>query len=144
MTRFPIDCKKSNPGLCRFACAALIMLAPALEMNVFQAQARSSGPRVVVSEIRHDFGDVFAGQFMDHVFTIRNEGSSPLTLSDVVPHTPNASVYKPATHRTLADRLARRLAGLFPLNAVTTNASSFMAANAREAGSSGPPRPAPT
>ena len=72
------------------------MLALLLAANAPQAHAGNSGAKVVVPEYRHDFGDVFAGQFMDHVFTIRNEGTDPLTLSDVVPATLKSSWYSPA------------------------------------------------
>src|SRR5215831_20467028 len=39
-------------------------------------------PRIVVPEEVYDFGETFAGEHMDHVFTIRNEGTAPLELSD--------------------------------------------------------------
>jgi len=50
------------------------------------AAALASGsepkPRIVVPEEVYDFGETFAGEHMDHVFTIRNEGTAPLELSD--------------------------------------------------------------
>lgn len=131
--------KKSRPGLGPEARPALVMLAVILAINVLQAQARSSGPKVVVSEYRHDFGQVFAGQFMDHVFTIRNEGTSSLTLSDSVRHPANASVYSPVVRAGLANGLVQ--AGRFRLNAATRVTPSFLAAGAA---SNGPGTPAPT
>jgi len=142
MSTLPIVTRKSK--LCRFTQAVLIMLALLPAINALQTQARTSGPKIVVSEYRHDFGEVFAGQFMDHVFTIRNEGTSPLTLSDVVPHPPNASVYRQAPHRVLASGLIQGLSGLFSLKAATTGTAGFIAANAGKAGSSGPALPVPT
>jgi hypothetical protein len=46
------------------------------------ARGDQSRPRAVVDYTRHDFGVVFAGEQIFHVFTIRNEGSAPLTLLD--------------------------------------------------------------
>jgi hypothetical protein len=43
---------------------------------------------MVIPETSYDFGDVFAGQYMYHVFPIRNDGTSPLTLSDELPGKP--------------------------------------------------------
>jgi len=144
MARLATDTKKSKLALQRFAGAALIMLTLVLVINSFQAQARSSGPKVMVSEYRHDFGDVFPGQFMDHVFTIHNEGTAPLTLSDVVRHAPDASVYRPAVHRSAANALAQSPSQLFLVDGTSMATSSFLAANAAEARSSGPPPPVPT
>src|SRR5215470_4253245 len=93
---------RSELEMGRFTGAGVVLLALLLAMSAPYAHARSSGAKVVVPEYRHDFGNIFAGQFMDHVFTIRNEGTVPLTLSDVVPHPPNASVYRQAPHRVLA------------------------------------------
>lgn len=88
--------KISELGRGGFTGAGIVLLALLLAMHAPHAHARSSGAKVVVREYRHDFGDVFAGQFMDHVFTIRNEGTVPLTLSDVVPATLKSSWYSPA------------------------------------------------
>ena len=84
-----------------FTGAVVVLLALLLAMHAPHAHARSSGAKVVVPEYRHDFGDVFAGQFMDHVFSIRNEGTVPLTLSDVVPATLKSSWYSPAVPPSL-------------------------------------------
>jgi hypothetical protein len=50
--------------------------------------ARDAKPRMVVPETSYDFGDIFVGQYMYHVFPIRNEGAVTLTLSDDVPGKP--------------------------------------------------------
>jgi hypothetical protein len=44
--------------------------------------------KAVIPVQRYDFGDAFAGQFLDHTFAIRNEGTSPLLLSDDLPVSP--------------------------------------------------------
>jgi hypothetical protein len=36
----------------------------------------------VVTHTRFNFGEVFAGEQLVHVFSIRNEGAAPLTLLD--------------------------------------------------------------
>jgi hypothetical protein len=144
MATLPMVSKILELGLRRFSRSALVIFGLVLVINALQTQARSAGPKVVVSEYRHDFGEVFAGQFMDHVFTIRNEGTSPLTLSDAVPHAPNASGYRPAIHPTLANRLVQGSSALFPLNAATKVRSGVVVVNAAEAESTGPLLPAPT
>jgi hypothetical protein len=85
-----------------------------LGVSAVPAQAGRPGAKVVVGESRHDFGDVFAGQFMDHVFTIRNEGTEPLTLSDVIPATAKTSRNKPAAQPALMHGFVNVLSGLLP------------------------------
>jgi hypothetical protein len=63
------------------------------------ASGRDSKPRIVITETSYDFGDVFAGQYMYHVFPIRNEGTLPLTMSDELPGKPAVKPSSPAyTH----------------------------------------------
>src|SRR5262245_39499632 len=38
--------------------------------------------RVSISTTSHDFGQVFVGEMLTHIFTIQNSGSIPLTLSE--------------------------------------------------------------
>ena len=68
------------------------------------AAALASGgepkPRIVVPEEVYDFGETFAGEHMDHVFTIRNEGTAPLELSDESGTTPAARPSAPASALT--------------------------------------------
>jgi hypothetical protein len=71
-----------------------LALVAILILNPLVAQARGSGPKLVVAEYRHNFGDIFAGQFMDHVFTIRNDGTAPLMLSDEVGRKPKAAAIR--------------------------------------------------
>src|SRR5262249_26993058 len=96
-----------------------------------RVDARGTGPRVVVSENHHDFGDVFSGQILDHVFTIRDEGTSPLTLSDEVRPYVKAAWQRPAVPPPVTNGLLRVSAsplrsikasvgtGTFPLNEPT-------------------------
>src|SRR3982751_1950547 len=42
--------------------------------------ARPSAPFVYMSMTRRDFGDVFAGEDIEQVFTVRNDGDAPLEM----------------------------------------------------------------
>ena len=46
------------------------------------ARAQASAPDLAIDSTRRDFGDVFAGEELDHVFTVRNAGSAPLELAE--------------------------------------------------------------
>jgi Protein of unknown function (DUF1573) len=48
-----------------------------------QSRASSEGPRAVVLEAVHDFGTIDQGETVSHSFTIRNEGTAPLTVSRI-------------------------------------------------------------
>jgi hypothetical protein len=45
-------------------------------------RAGQSRAKAVVTHTRFNFGEVFAGEQLVHVFSIRNEGTAPLTLLD--------------------------------------------------------------
>ena len=47
------------------------------------SQVVSGVPQLVVDKIRHEFGDVFAGEDLMHVFWVRNIGAAPLELSEM-------------------------------------------------------------
>lgn len=38
------------------------------------------GPVLTIVETEHDFGDVFTGEELTHVFRVRNDGSGPLEM----------------------------------------------------------------
>ena len=48
-----------------------------------QSRASSEGPRAVVLQAVHDFGTIDQGATVSHSFTIRNDGTSPLTVSRI-------------------------------------------------------------
>lgn len=56
-----------------------LILAAAVETSAQASQA--AGPSAVIESTRHDFGEVFVGEELSHVFTVRNMGGSPLVLS---------------------------------------------------------------
>jgi len=45
-------------------------------------QAGDGRPKAVVTQTRFDLGSVYAGEVLIHVFSIRNDGTAPLTLLD--------------------------------------------------------------
>ncbi len=47
------------------------------------SQRAAGAPQLVLENARHDFGEVFAGEDLSHVFWVRNIGSAPLELSEM-------------------------------------------------------------
>lgn len=45
--------------------------------------ASAAGPKLVVAKAEHDFGQVFEGQKVDHVFRFQNAGDAPLIIDRV-------------------------------------------------------------
>ncbi len=45
----------------------------------------NAGPKIEVTELRHDFGKVVQGTKVEHVFEIRNAGSQQLVIEKVQP-----------------------------------------------------------
>ena len=86
----------------RLAGQVLSLVGLLLVASAPLASGRDSKPRIVIPETTYDFGDVFAGQYMYHVFPMRNEGTLPLTMSDELPGKPavkpSAPVYTHPTH----------------------------------------------
>jgi hypothetical protein len=66
----------------RFLCVALCLAYSARITIGSTAHSGQGRPKAVVTETRFDFGAVFAGEQLIHVFSIRNEGTAPLTLLD--------------------------------------------------------------
>ena len=56
--------------------AVLTAAAPALAQGDAQL-----APKAVIAQTTYDFGDVFEGEELMHVFNVSNEGRSPLQLS---------------------------------------------------------------
>ena len=67
----------------RMVLAGTTLLAIALILaHSTSAAQRPTGPRLALDNARYDFGEVFAGEDLSHVFLVRNNGSVPLELSD--------------------------------------------------------------
>jgi uncharacterized protein (DUF58 family) len=56
------------------------LLISAAFMHVFGGVKGS--PKLVLEETRRDLGSLFAGERVTHTFTVRNEGTSALQLSE--------------------------------------------------------------
>ena len=51
-----------------------------------QGAAQSTeGPRILIEETVHDFGEVYEGTTVDHGFIVKNTGSAVLNISQVRP-----------------------------------------------------------
>src|SRR5579862_5585629 len=56
------------------------------------ALARSAdGPQLVIDSPNHNFGDVFSGEQISHVFHIRNSGTGELQLADRKAQSPKSA-----------------------------------------------------
>ena len=77
---------KGFMGILRCSFAATTMLALAFT-PVSLVRAASQGatgvPHLIVDSVRHEFGEVFAGEDLMHVFWVRNIGTAPLELSEM-------------------------------------------------------------
>lgn len=56
-------------------------------LSVFFVEARSQQqekplPQAIVDSLVHDFGNIFKGEVLNHVFRINNIGDAPLELSE--------------------------------------------------------------
>ena len=47
------------------------------------SQVAAAVPQLALDGVRHDFGEVFAGEDLMHVFWVRNTGTAPLELSEM-------------------------------------------------------------
>jgi len=60
---------------------SMLALALASASPLSAAPQRAAGaPQLVLDKARHDFGEVFAGEDLTHVFWVRNIGNVPLEL----------------------------------------------------------------
>ena len=48
-----------------------------------QTTASQSGPVITFAEDSHDFGDIFQGDKVEHIFKFENTGTEPLIISNV-------------------------------------------------------------
>jgi hypothetical protein len=67
------------PQLLLAAAVAILLLSPASAAG--QSRNQKQLPQLVIDSTKHDFGEVFAGEELEHIFTVRNVGTVPLELS---------------------------------------------------------------
>lgn len=46
--------------------------------------ANANGPQIVFTETTHDFGEIYQGDKVEHVFTFENSGNEPLLITNVM------------------------------------------------------------
>jgi len=62
---------------------AALSLVSTLAISLFLSAAAAAGPNLVFDQPLFDFGKVAQGKTIDHVFTFRNTGDAPATISKV-------------------------------------------------------------
>jgi hypothetical protein len=58
------------------------LLAASFALLVPAVRAFADGPAVSIDATQRDFGDVYKGELLEQVFTVRNDGNAPLTLAE--------------------------------------------------------------
>ena len=74
--------KKCSSWILPASAAALYATCAVCATAGASGRAGGDRPKAVVTQTRFDFGPVFAGEQLIHVFSIRNDGTAPLTLLD--------------------------------------------------------------
>src|SRR5258706_13319125 len=72
---------EGSMGILRGFFAATTVLALVLPVRA-ASQVAAGVPQLIVDKVRHEFGEVFAGEDLMHVFWVRNIGTAPLELSE--------------------------------------------------------------
>lgn len=62
--------------------AALLPASVAARQSGGAAASAPNAPRAVVPFNSYDFGDIYRGEIISHVFVIRNEGKADLVISE--------------------------------------------------------------
>ena len=70
--------KGTRQTMKRFLCLLLLTLTSLTAIPV-----QAAGPKIVLDKADHDFGQVFEGQKVDHVFRFQNAGDAPLIIDRV-------------------------------------------------------------
>lgn len=65
-----------------FLFALLIPILPVFFVEARSQQQEKPLPQAIVDSLVHDFGNVFKGEIITHVFRINNIGTAPLEVSD--------------------------------------------------------------
>lgn len=61
-----------------------ILFLMALPVLTWAQEASSEGPHITIEEKEFEFGDINQGDKVDHTFVIKNSGTAPLILSNVL------------------------------------------------------------
>jgi hypothetical protein len=84
LTHTPSYARRSRPA--RLAAQALIIVAviglTAAPSSASRAGTSAASPELAIDMTRRDFGEVFVGEELDQIFTVRNVGTAPLELAN--------------------------------------------------------------
>jgi hypothetical protein len=61
----------------------IITLAVSINVVAQEEAEVETGPHLVFEESEHDFGDIYQGDKLEHIFKFTNQGTEPLILSNV-------------------------------------------------------------
>ena len=64
------------------AMISVTLLTVICALSVPSTRAFVDGPALSIDATERDFGDVYKGEVLETVFTVRNNGSAPLTLAE--------------------------------------------------------------
>lgn len=73
------------PGLLALCLYCGMASASLPQEDVLSSAGTSGGPSILVSETRHDFGQVDEGAKVSHEFIVENKGKADLTITKVSP-----------------------------------------------------------
>jgi len=75
--------QKRAIALCMQALILVSILPGLVAASSASSQKKSTAsPELVIDSTRRDFGEVFVGEELTHVFTVRNIGTAPLELAN--------------------------------------------------------------
>lgn len=77
---YPNIASRARKGLPSLATLLAVFLT--LFAVTASARAFADGPAMTIDATQRDFGDVCKGELLDTVFTVRNDGTAPLTLAE--------------------------------------------------------------
>ena len=81
-----LDARRNRRRLCCALLTALMSVTALLDITAAAQGNKPQGnkplPVFELNKAEHDFGDVFIGEDIAHVFMVRNQGAAPLELSD--------------------------------------------------------------
>jgi hypothetical protein len=100
LTHTPSYARRSRPA--RLAAQALIIVIGvtllAAPSSASPAGTSTASPELAIDMTRRDFGEVFVGEELDQIFTVRNVGTAPLELANktLAARAPSATRPRPA------------------------------------------------
>ena len=78
----PPKCARSGPGRPLIKVILHVLALTSLPATNASSPLAAGDPHLVVDNARYEFGEMFAGEDLSHVFWVRNNGTAPLELSE--------------------------------------------------------------